>query len=551
MPITVPIYDPQRGFKSWNISEIYTGPAGTGAYVPNVDDLVIDWSRGLLRVSAVDITTGLSVLVEHAFPKTNDLLNNDVLFGVGPGYTSELWRVYINRNVVPHTLSLNSSLVIYDSASAYCKIFKGTNTSNSGIVISANYNTSGDYVSENIPLIDITVPVDPDNGVNASAKAPAVGYTNEPLNDGDLVTLVVYTQSGTVTGRYKLLVTNTSFIRSLEANTRYISDIVIESPFISENDSRVIEVPLNVPLSSVVARARVFYTDGTSRPVTIDGTKCSLFGMDNYVATISGQRIPLVLNYKLGANEFSTVSQGGTERAISKSYNIRTIDVVGAYSVKLFPIPTWNPATEAWDLSYLLYTLDRGEWFNATPFIEVGANSAAFNGRYWGNVQWLTVAVDIEKVDPRLTTFRHVQRFGISLLRNGLSPDDSWSLHFNDSGSPYGTGIKCEANFISVGHWSLNIASGYSALEDWLDAVYYRVEPLYDVQNESRAPAPTHFVLNVNGIRNEYPIASWNISIPSTTGSLAGASAVIEWRRRVGSTTLELGATPIKIVHDF
>jgi hypothetical protein len=551
MPATVPIYDPQRGFKTWHINEIYTGPNGSGAYVPNVNDLVIDWARGLLRVSAVDITTGLSTLVDHVFPSANDISNSDVLFGVGPGYTSELWRLYVNRNVVPHTLSINSSLVIYDPASSYCKIFKGTNTSATGIVISANYNNAGDYVSENIPLIDITVPVDSENGISANAKVPGVGYTNEALNDNDLVTLVIYTAAGNVTGRYKLQVSNTSFIRSLEANTRYISDIVIESPFISENDSRVIEVPLNVPLSSVVARARVFYTDGTSRAVTIDGTKCSLYGFENYVATISGQRIPLVLNYKLGANEFSTISQGGAERAISKPYDVRTIDVVGGYSVKLFPIPTWNVTTEAWDLTYLLYTLDRGEWFNATPFIEVGANSQAYNGRSWSNTQWLTVALDIEKVDPRLTTFRHVQRFGISLLRNGLSPDDSWTLHFNDSGVPYGAGISCQADFISVGHWSLNIACGKTALEDWLDALYYRVEPLFDVQNESRAPAPTHFVLNINGIRNEYPIASWNIAIPSTTGSLAGTSAVIEWRRRVSAETLELGATPIKIVHDF
>ncbi len=551
MPSIVPIYDPQRGFRNWKIAEIYTGPNGTGAYVPNVDDMVVDWNRGILRVAAVDITTGLSTLVDAAFPNSNDLGASDVLFGVGPGYASELWRVYINRNVVPHTLAVATGLVNYGTGAAYYKVFKGTDTSNSRLVISANYNASGDLIGENIPFVDITMPVDPVNGINAAAKAPAVGYTNEPLNDGDLVTLVTYSDVGIVTGRYKLLVSNTSFIRSLEASARYITNVTIESPFISENNARILDVPLNVPLGSVVARARVYYSDGTSRPVTIDGTKCTLHGLQNYAPTISGQKVPLVLTYKLGPNEYSTIAQGGNERFISESYSIRTVDVVGAYSVKLFPIPQWNNTTATWELDYLLYTLDRGEWFNATPFIEVGSNSSAFNGRLWGTTQWLTVAIDIEKVDPRLSRFRHVQTFGISLLRNGLSPDDSWEIMFNNSGAAYGTNISCEASFISVGHWSLNIASGYTALEDWLNAVYYRTEPLYDVQNESRAPAPTHFMLNINGIRNEYPISSWNLALPSTTGDLAGKSVVIEWRRRVSSDTLELGATPIKIVHDF
>src|SRR5574343_1924877 len=106
MPSTVPVYDPDRGFRSWVITDIYTGPTGQGRFVPNVNDLVIDWGRGLLRVASVDITTGLSTLVDAAFPKSNEFDNSDVLFGTGPGYTSELWRVYINRNVVPHTLAV-------------------------------------------------------------------------------------------------------------------------------------------------------------------------------------------------------------------------------------------------------------------------------------------------------------------------------------------------------------------------------------------------------------------------------------------------------------
>ena len=49
-------------------SEIYTGPTGTGRYVPNIEDAVWDWTAGVFRVVDVNITTGLSTLVLHTFP---------------------------------------------------------------------------------------------------------------------------------------------------------------------------------------------------------------------------------------------------------------------------------------------------------------------------------------------------------------------------------------------------------------------------------------------------------------------------------------------------
>ena len=57
-----PEKNPNRRFYQWAREEIYTGPNGTGAYVPNQGDLVYDRQLGMFEVASVDYTTGLSIL---------------------------------------------------------------------------------------------------------------------------------------------------------------------------------------------------------------------------------------------------------------------------------------------------------------------------------------------------------------------------------------------------------------------------------------------------------------------------------------------------------
>jgi hypothetical protein len=67
MAIT-PIVDRSRRFTHFKMDEIYTGPAGTGRWVPNVDDMVTDWEQGFYRVVAVDHErTNLSYLQKVNF----------------------------------------------------------------------------------------------------------------------------------------------------------------------------------------------------------------------------------------------------------------------------------------------------------------------------------------------------------------------------------------------------------------------------------------------------------------------------------------------------
>lgn len=124
----VPISDPNRGFQTWHISELFTGDDDGGRYVPNKDDMVISYLVGLqiYRVKAVDYTTGLSEL--DAIDLLNIVGADDVdgnLLGAGPGKISESYRAYLDTSVIPHTLAFDARLKLYGTTAKYVKVIRG------------------------------------------------------------------------------------------------------------------------------------------------------------------------------------------------------------------------------------------------------------------------------------------------------------------------------------------------------------------------------------------------------------------------------------------
>lgn len=50
---TVPKYKQDGIGLFWMMKDIYTGPNGTGEYVPNVGDAILDWTAGWFKVISV------------------------------------------------------------------------------------------------------------------------------------------------------------------------------------------------------------------------------------------------------------------------------------------------------------------------------------------------------------------------------------------------------------------------------------------------------------------------------------------------------------------
>lgn len=545
----VPIIDPNRTYREWLISEVYTGPNGTGKYVPNVDDSIKDWRRGIARVIAVDYSTGLSEWTDWVIPANGAMTQDDLLFGIGPGPDYETWRVMIDTSVIPHLLKIEDRNHTYGENTMYYRVFLGTLTEGSQArVVSANYDAAGHYIGDKIPMELAAT----DALNNRTIRYPAGGYTNEKLDDGTRVTVVMYGANDIVVSRTQMLVVNTGFIRRQELGQKYITHISLETPFLSDAESNVIDIPINLPKEALALMARVHYSNGSVMELPVNNGKMMLHGLDAFIATIRHQQAPLTLVYQLDDNEtaINTENPDGT-RHIAARYFIRTQPVIGAYSVKLFVLPRYVDPVTGWRLEYVLYNLDRGDFYWATNFVEPSANSAPFKPNEYGVTQNLSVAVDMDKLDPRLKPYRHVQKFQIALMANGLEDRTPYLLSYNPGQDPeYGKDLSCRLTLHSIGDWSVKIDQGKASLESWLAAVYYPIHPLFDPTTESGPMVPTHFVLNINGQRTEYPVSDWDKTLTSITGGVVGASAMIEWVAKTATSTLQLGASGLKIWHE-
>lgn len=544
MPDTYPgQVNPNRKWELWHASEIYSSTNPNG-YLPNIDDVILDFASGLHRVISVDYVAMTYTSVPWRIPAVNGVGLDDTLIGTGPGLISESYRLYINKQTTPFTVSFDSRLRVPNPAARHVKIFKGYDVSPSGQVVSRQYDVAGNFISENVPLAWVH-PDEPTLG-----RAPSVCHTLTDLKTHDVVTVVVYGDEGIAMSLNHLLVEESSYIRRTDANTKYVIDISIESPYLND-DGLHLDVPINQTVQSVALMGVVTYSDYSQIKLPINGTKFHLDGMNNYVATIVGQSNPVVLKYYLAPEETYIGGLNGSEHHVARPYRIRSRKVNGANTVKLYSFPTWEPENNRYGLKHYMANLDRNFFKNVTGSVRIAENSAPFNPNRYGVLQEMSLVVNLEDVSSFFTEFYHVQTIGVSLIGPGTDNGTLWTMEFTPNQvPPYGWNLFAEMTFINAGYWKLKLGSGRPSREIWLQDSYWSIQPLFDVQRESRAPEPNLIRIHFKNSVVEQTLDQWNSELIVPNDYQHGETLVVEFVRRLPTGDQHLGAAgfTVKIV---
>lgn len=535
-----PIYNPYDRWQVWNMNEIYMGTIGQGKFVPKIDDVVFEIDGNtIIRYIVRDInpTTMVAVLQQESPVQADPLTPEDIIFGVGVSTPSETYRVYIDKSVNPYTLTVDARNKVYGSMTNYCKIFKGVDTSNGGQVISRMYDTNNNFLGENIPLELVAY----DNITNHSIKVVAPAYTNADLQDGELVTAVVYNDQGGVVSRRQMLAVNTAFIRSPDASKKYVTSISLQSPFLSSTNDRLIEYPINVPLNGLNLTGRVTYSDGSYKEYPVDGTRFSIFGFDGYLATIVGQRINLVLKYNLQPNELSYDLTTSNPAQISVEYQAVTLNVDGSYNLKLFGYPVWIDDVNGYRLEWFLYNLDRNIKYNVTPYVVINTDYRPFNPTLYGVVQRLNVSINIQNANGAFKSYIHAQVIDIVLNKRGVERPNNWTVGYSPDQLPrYGVDTFATAYYINTNQWRVRLDCEAADYATWLDRVYTRTEPLFDNSTEVGPVEPNWFSLTIGATTTEYPISQWSNEFIFNGTIQNNITVYVRFFKRTNETDLEL-----------
>lgn len=539
-----PVYDPSERFRIWSLSEIYTGGPGQNRYVPKVDDFVVDLTTfKWYQVTRLDQTTLIPTMREIKGALPNETISpDDLLLGVGPGTISDTYRVYIDKSVMPYTMSVDKRLRFFGTTATAVKVWRGSDLTGNAKVISGLYSPSGDLLGQSVPLELAAM----DSAVNKAVKCIPTCYTTEDLPDGEVITIVAYADDGHVVSKCQLLVENTAFIPTADSSVKYITGISLESPFLSSADPSLLQYPLNVPLAGLSLVGVVHYSDGSAIRLPVNQTKFSIFGFSNYAATVVGQTFPLVLSYRLSDGEIVYGASVGENRNVTKAYTAQTLNKVGMYTPKLYGYPVWIDEINGYRLEWWLYDLDRNIASLVTPYVKINTNSQPWDPIGYGRKQSLAVSINLKDVFPSGQAYIHVQTIDIVLRQKGTERTTNWAIGF-DPGQTilFGENNNATTRFINANMSTIDVTCGEATLDAWLNRLYFMTKPLTDQEKESTAPTPDYFSVGTAQWEAAYPIAQWNSVL--TIGHVIPNSGTvfIKFFQRTPDTDIQLSVAAL------
>jgi hypothetical protein len=280
----------------------------------------------------------------------------------------------------------------------------------------------------------------------------------------------------------------------------------------STADDTLLLYPINVTQDGLSLMGVVKYTDGTELRMPVDGTKFSLMGFENYATQRVGVEIPLVFKYQMSADEVAYGFTVGPDRFLTRNYRARTETVNGAYTVKLYCYPVWIDAANGYRLEWFMADLERTKIWLVTPYVKINQNSASFKPTQYGTTQRLSYSINLQDVNGAFTNHIHNETFDLTLLAPGTDRTQNWAILFDASQTnPYGLGNSAKTTFVNQNLYRLDLKSNCDTQDAWLEKFFYNTMPLHDFTESSRAPAPTHFAVEIGEGSVTFPVSEWNV----------------------------------------
>lgn len=537
-----PIYQPDARWAIWNLEEIYRGGVGQNKYIPKVNDWVIEPQTATIYivVSLDDVTfiPDLS-LVKLGTSIQYDI--KDVLLGPG----DDAFRAYVDKSLNPYTLSIDSMLHVFGSDNSVARIYRGTEIDNTKIA-SRLYDNNGNFVSYDIPLELVGF----NTHDNYAIKSVKTCNTLMDLQDGEILTVVIFDNAGKVLSKRGVIVEVTTYVARAYYEQKYITNIYLKSPFISNINPETIDYPVNLPITSFNPIAVIQYNDASTVEMPIDGNKFNLYGLEAFTSSIIGHKVPLVLSYRLDANEATSGGLTSDYKYITKPYTLKVSNPNTSYDVKLYVYPVWVESISRYRLKAYLTNLDRNIVLDVTPFLTVANNSPVFNDSLYGVTQRITFRVNLKDVSSIFNYFIYTQVVDIILRApvNDLSHQTPWEVGLNvPSTIPnYGTNTIAIRNTMIP--TKVRVGEGFTDKNDWLNKVYTRSQPITNPVIENNPPTPTHFkvIYNNEEVIKEVDFYAEDITFANTVNLYDSLYIVFMKQTAQGFLNLSVAAMSIR-----
>lgn len=533
-----PLYQPDNRWTMWSIHDIYLGQEGKGKFIPKKGDYVVEPESGnMFKVSELSLVTFIPELVPIE-------LRKEVTVDEISSVTAGAYRIYFDRSITPFTLAVDGLLRVHGTSASFARIYQGQFIDPTKI-ISRRYNNSGEFIGHDIPLELVAF----NTHDNYAIKSIPTCNTDQEIPDGEVCTVVIFDSSGKVLSRTTCLLEETTYVAQAYAEQKYITQIFLKSAFISDTTVSDITYPVNLPTQSFNPIGVVQYNDGSQIEYPVDGGKFSLFGMDQFVSTIIGHRVPLVLKYRLDSNEAGLATVQSDNYYITRPYSLIVSSPNTSYNAKLYVYPEWVDAINGYKLTAYLTNLDRNIMFDVTQKIALSPNSPSFNPKGYGLTQRLMFSIDLANVSGIFNHFQHIQTVDIVLR---APADDNSQLNIWETasqvpspGAYYGTTLRAVTD--PATRKKLSIHNNIGTSDSFIERLYKPTNALFNPTTETQPPKPTHMEVRYLDEAVTLPITDYTSSIQFTQEIRHLSNVQIVFMRQTTQGFLKLSVAALTV----
>lgn len=413
--ISVPIYRPDEPWAMWADKDTYKGSDLPGRIVPKVKDVIVDLEGGGTSiVTSVDETTYLHEKepFDMGYASRDPSIPPDNFF-------KDPHRVYVDYSKSPHVMVVDSTLLVSGSHFVYAKIFKGTEIYREGMCISVNYDSDGIVIDNKAGMETVAI----DSHENHHVKVISPCNIHGDVDDGELVTIAMYTEDGVVGRKTTAIVELTNLLGDVAGDSHFVKDIRIVSPWLSETEPYTLIVPQGTPLDSLSISAIVTYKSGRTEEIVNDGVRLSILGLDLYDPVSRPREFDLIARYLVGREESGI--DVVCDRYIPVAFHIRLIGMNNNPGVAIFPMIEWG-ANEKYILKWWLISADQALNTDVTEHVSVYEGPEFIGDLYnaWQSIKVKLNTIDVDGLDY---TMIHVLDFVVRINKseNGVASINS------------------------------------------------------------------------------------------------------------------------------
>lgn len=520
------IYDPTWDNPTYGKSTLQQIVPAVGSLVRDVDDTPL-WVAAIDDVTLIPTYTVVPLSTENE--NVVSLLN----------YGNTVLRLYVDYRTAPYPASPDPKCIFIGKSPRTYTLTRYPNTAKESI-ISQYYDSNGKLLSQAIPLVAL------DEKKNSwylpRCHLPVILEDNEEVQvkvfseDGSLVyTALLHTKTSSVINEQALY--SPTIVAMTVSGLQQLAD----GTFYLHEQQDFDALGLLVTLT---------YSDGSTAIVPVDGSKCILYGQEDFISSFAGLiQFVTVKYYRSSGETIAPGLQDPTGTMVSISVPVKVIPSALQTTNKILVIPTYNASLARYLMRYWNYFADGRGYVDVTPFVSIVSGDLDPTSNKFGVQQTYVVSVDMANVDPFNYPTQAKYQQNVVLTLNSPTVLVKWTLK-DSATSPYILGqdnaqsrrpsLRYDATrkqyFIPTGVFGNSAA--------FINSFYTQAAPPYDPSVMDIPQQPTHFIVRdiLTGAMitpSQIPIASYGQAFNLTTdtnGVYVGATVMIEFINRINAS---------------